>query len=93
MVTCWITVNSITVSSAGSGTNTITGLPFAIGNQTYAGSGGFGYNDAFVNAVYGVVLNNNLTQIYFRNGTRGQSDDTGGWNNGGYLGLTFTYFV
>jgi hypothetical protein len=93
MVTCWITVNSITVSAAGSGTNTITGLPFAIGNQTYAGSGGFGYNDAFVNAVYGVILNNNLTQIYFRNGTRGQSDDNGGWNNGGYLGLTFTYFT
>jgi hypothetical protein len=93
MVTCWISINGITVSSAGSGGNSITGLPFPIGNQTYSGTGGFGYNDAFTNTVYGVVMNNNLTQIYFRSGTRSQSDEAGGWANGGYLGLTFSYFV
>jgi hypothetical protein len=93
MVTCWIVMHNITVSSAGSGTNSITGLPFATGNQTYSGTGGFGYNDAFVNTINSVVMNNNLTKIFFGAGTRRQSDDNGGWANGGYLGLTFTYFV
>jgi hypothetical protein len=93
MVTCWITIHSITVSSAGSGVNSITGLPFAVGNATYSGSGGFGYNDAFVNTVNSVVMNNNITKIFFGNGARRQSDDDGGWSNSGYLGLTFTYYV
>jgi hypothetical protein len=93
MVTCWISINNITVSSAGSGNNIVTGLPFAIGNQTYGGSGGFGYNDAFTNAVYGVVINNSQTQIYFRSGTRSSGNEAGGWSSGGYLGLTFSYFT
>jgi hypothetical protein len=93
MVTCWVTINNITVSSAGTGANSITGLPFAIGNQTYGGTGGFGYNDAFVNAVYGVVLFGNQTQISFRSGARSQGNEIGGWSNSGYLGLTFTYYT
>jgi hypothetical protein len=93
MVTCWITINNITVSSAGSGNNILTGLPFAIGNETYGGTGGFGYNDAFTNTVYGVVMNKNQTQLFFRSGTRSSGNDNGGWASGGYLGLTFSYFT
>jgi hypothetical protein len=93
MVTCWISINNITVSSAGTGNNILTGLPFAIGNTTYGGTGGFGYNDAFTNTVYGVVLNNGQTQLYFRSGTKSSSNENGGWSSGGYLGLTITYFV
>jgi trimeric autotransporter adhesin len=91
LVTCWIVINSITVSAAGTGNNIITGLPFAIGTSTYGGTGGFGYNDAFVNTVYGVMMTGGTTQVYFRGGARSSGNDAGGWSSGGYLGLTLTY--
>jgi len=93
LVTCWVVINSITVSAAGSGNNILTGLPFAIGTSTYGGTGGFGYNDAFVNTVYGVMMTGGTTQLYFRNGTRSSGNDNGGWASGGYLGLTITYMT
>lgn len=94
LVTVQIAIHNISVSSAGAGSNILTGLPFAaVSPNNYYGSCSIGFNDAFVNVVYaGLINGSGDTQIYFRGGTgRSQSYDSGGWNNGGYLGLTFTY--
>jgi hypothetical protein len=86
---CAIVINSI--SSAGSGNTIITGLPFGNAETTYSGLGIVGYNDALVNTVYSAWISS--TTIFFKSGTRSQSNDTGGWSAGGYLNLTMTYQV
>jgi hypothetical protein len=81
----------ITTSVGGSGATQITGLPFAVNEGTYGGQGMFGYNDALANTVYTCWILS--TTVYFRSGTRGSANDTGGWSSGGYLGLTLVYQV
>lgn len=78
------------VSSAGSGSTQITGLPFACDDPQYGGNGTIGYNDAFVNAVYSTWIDS--TSIYFRSGTQSSTNDSGGWQ-AGYLNLSIVYYT
>jgi hypothetical protein len=94
-VTIQVSIHNITVSSAGSGNNSLSGLPFAIVSSTYDGGGSLGFNDAFTNTVYAAMIDTtNTTYLVFRGGTgRSQSYESGGWSSGGYFSLTFTYFT
>ncbi len=94
-VTIQVSITNITVSSAGTGDNSLSGLPFAVVASTYDGGGSLGFNDAFVNTCYAAMINTNAnTYLVFRGGTgRSQSYEGGGWSSGGYFSLTFTYFT
>ena len=94
-VTIQVSIQSITVSSAGTGDNSLSGLPFPAISAPYDGGGSLGFNDAFVNTCYAAMINSNgNTYLVFRGGTgRSQSYEGGGWQTGGYFSLTFTYFT
>jgi hypothetical protein len=89
----YVTLRAVidTVSAAGTGATQITGLPFASNDLLYGGNGSIGYNDAFVNAVYATWLDS--TSVYFRSGTQSSSNDSGGWQTGGYLNLSIVYYT
>ena len=74
-VTIQVSITNITVSSAGTGDNSLSGLPFAVVASTYDGGGSLGFNDAFVNTCYAAMINTNAnTYLVFRGGTgRSQS--------------------
>jgi hypothetical protein len=94
-VTIQVSITNITVSSAGTGDNSLSGLPFAVVASTYDGGGSLGFNDAFTNTTYAAMINTSAnTYLVFRAGTgRSQSYESGGWSSGGYFSLTFTYFT
>jgi hypothetical protein len=80
-----------TVSGAAGGATTITGLPFSNGGITYSGQGGVGYNDGITNVIGGTWIDG--TTVFFRSGTRNQSNDAGGFTAGGYINLELLYRV
>jgi hypothetical protein len=90
VVTVSISVVAASVSSAGSGNTTITGLPFANGSTTYTGQGAIGYNTAAVNTLSGSWMSS--TSVLFRSGTRSDGNDAGGWQTG-YYDMSITYLV
>ena len=94
-VTIQVSITNITVSSAGTGDNSLSNLPFPVVASTYDGGGSLGFNDAFVNTCYAAMINTNAnTYLVFRGGTgRSQSYESGGWSTGGYFSLSFTYFT
>jgi hypothetical protein len=89
VVTASLTVIVGTVSSAGTGNTTITGLPFSNGDATYSGQGSIGYNTAFVSTIDATWMSS--TTMFFRAGTRSDGNDASGWSSGGYLNITITY--
>jgi len=80
-----------TVSGAAGGNTTISGFPFANGDTTYTAQGAIGYNDGFANTIGGTWMSS--TNMLFRNGTRSQGNDVGGFTAGGYIFITTVYRV
>lgn len=87
---CIMIIN--TVSGAATGNTSISGLPFNNGDATYSGQGMIGYNDGFVNAIYGTWVDS-IGNALFRSGTRGSGNDAGGFAAGGYIYIEWVYVV
>lgn len=90
VVTVYIAIIAASVSSAGSGNTTITGLPFSNSGVNYSAPGAIGYNDAGVNTLSGSWLSS--ATVYFRSGTKSSGNDSSGWQ-GGYMYMAITYLT
>lgn len=90
VVTVSISFVVSSVSSAGSGNTTITGLPFSNGSTTYTAQGAIGYNTAGVGTLSASWMTGTL--VYFRSGTKSAGNDGDGWTSG-YFNMSITYLA